>query len=196
MDIAEEAGIKHGVEVGSQGVPYVATLDLAITLITNTDVRMAAISIKPHEEIFTAESTDRIVERLELESRYMREAKAHHNIIDQTLLGEFTGANLENFSSAWRLPLHLQSPRLIEDFCVRLIDVATRTSVEDGIRRAHVDLRLESPFDATLLWRHGVWTRRIEIDITQRMEMGAPLCLGGGDIAAQLAVELFGEVTA
>jgi hypothetical protein len=193
LTIAREAGIAHGVEIGSNAVPYVATLDLALTLVTKSGLRWAGISLKRHEEIISAEPTARIIERLEMENRYLLEAGAHFKILDSSFLGKFTGGNLVHFSSAWCLPSHLRDPELIETFCRRFVEVATRTNIDEGIRRAGVDVRLQSQFDSSLLWRHGVWTRRIPVDITRQIEPGCPLRVDTGDITSRMAMELFGE---
>ncbi|MFM0236006.1 PDDEXK family nuclease [Paraburkholderia sediminicola] len=193
LSIAMDAGIEHGVEVGSGGVPYVATLDLAITLVEEGKARLAGISLKPHDEITKAEPTDRISERLGLESLYLSEANAYHRIVDCSLLGNYTGGNLETFSSAWYLPPHLRSPALIEDFCGRFIEVALVSTISSGISHAASRMGPLSLDDANLLWRHGVWTRRIGIDITKPLELGRELRLDGQSIADRLACELFGE---
>ncbi|WP_158900125.1 hypothetical protein [Burkholderia sp. L27(2015)] len=90
LDIASEANIPHGFEVGSGGVPYVATLDLGVTLRSDDGPRFAGISLKPHDEILAAEPSDRILERLKLEDLYLIELCAHYKIVDRSVLGEHT----------------------------------------------------------------------------------------------------------
>lgn len=193
IEIAEEAGIAHGQEIGSKGVPYVATVDLAVTLKCSAGARLAAISLKPHAEVRAADPTDRLVERLELERRYFAEAEAHHSIVEQKLLGKHTGGNLEMFSSGARLPMHLQNECRIAEFCGRLIDQAASRPIGAAIDAAAALMSL-SATDANLLWRHGVWHRRIELDVTRPVRMDRPIVSRGKEIRAALSVELFGEV--
>ena len=47
LDIAGEAGIDHGVEVGTD-IPYTATIDLLATLRTRTGLKLIGISCKPY----------------------------------------------------------------------------------------------------------------------------------------------------
>lgn len=191
LQIARAAGIDHGWEIGSDS-PYIATLDIGATLIRKGSPKLAGISLKPHVQIVTAESDDRIIERLELERRYLLEAEGHHAIADRSLLGKDTGGNLEFFSSGARLPAHLTSPTLIGDYCGRLVEVAVETTISTAIDRVGATMKLNQQ-EANLLWRHGVWMRLIDLDITIPLELRMPLRLGGRGIANALSQELFGE---
>lgn len=192
ISIARAAGIHHGSEVGSDA-PYVASLDLAVTIKSATGVALAGIALKPHELILTAEPTDRIVERLELERLCMHTYQSSHKVVDRALLGHSTGGNLEFLSSGARLPIWLQRPSLIQDFRNRFVSVALETSINIGIHRAGAELDL-SPVDANLLWRHLAWHRMVEIDVTQPIQIGRPLVIAGRSIADAISKELFGEV--
>jgi hypothetical protein len=193
LDIAREAGIAHGVEIGSKGVPYVATLDLAVTLPGSQTPKLAGLSLKPHDDVRVAEPTDRMLERLEMERRYLVIAKANHAITDRSLLGTYTGGNLETFSSAARLPRPLASHSLVEDFCGQLLARASNTTICEAITSVGTRMKL-APIDANLLWRHGVWIHAIDLDITHQLRLGEPLALGGYAIATAISQELFGEV--
>jgi len=195
LDIAEEAGIDHGVEVGSSDVPYVATLDLAITLMTDRGPRLAGVMGKPHDQVVGAKLNERDVERLRLQSLYLAEAGAHAVIVDRSLIGTHTAENLESFSAAAKLPGRLVEGDLRSDFCSRLIEIASDHAIDPAIGRTACEFGLTAR-DADLLWRHGVWTRAIDVDITQQLLMNEPLALGGNRIAAALAEQLFGEVEA
>lgn len=193
LDIAREAGIEHGSEVGFPDVPYVATLDLAVTLVARQAVRLVAVSLKPFGEVLEAEPLDRMLERLELERRYFAESCDRYVIADQSLLGRYTGGNLETFSAARQLPAHLCCPMLINDFSAHLVDVAKQATISEAIDHVGGLMRLASS-DANFLWRHAVWTRRVELDITVPIELGRPLVCDSGIMARALAAALFGEV--
>ena len=195
LEIADETGIDHGVEAGSKGVPYVATLDLNVTLRIAGSFRIAGVSVKPHKEVRDAEPTDRVVERLELERRYLVEAEAQHIIVERDLLGFHAGGNLETFSSGARLPAHLTLGQRAQDFSARLVELSQHSSIYAAIKRVGNEMNL-SEADANLMWRNGVWTRRIDLDITAPLELNRPLRLDGRHMATALALQLFGEVAA
>lgn len=195
IDIAEEAGIRHGVEIGTSDVPYVATLDLAITLVTSRGPRFAGVMGKPHDQVVGDKRNQRDVERLKLQCLYLAEAGAHAVIADRSLIGNHTAENLEAFSAAATLPEQLAGGNLSSDFSSRLIEIACDHPIGRAIGKAACEFGLINR-DADLLWRHGVWTRAIEIDITRQLPMNEPLALDGGRIVAALAEQLFGEVAA
>lgn len=193
LDIAREAGIEHGSEVGFPDVPYVATLDLAVTLAVGQAVRLVGVSLKPLGDVLEAEPLDRMLERLELERRYFAESGDRYVIADQSLLGRYTGGNLETFSAAQQLPAHLSCLTLVNDFSAHLVEVAKQATISEAINHVGGEMRLAS-FDANLLWRHAVWTRRVGVDITKPIELGRPLVCDNGIMAHALATALFGEV--
>ncbi len=193
MAIADELRIDHGWEVGAPDVPYVFTIDLAVTLRTAEGFALAGISLKPREQLDTAEPDSRIEQRLRLAAQCMREYGAAHRIADRQVLGPYTGGVLEFLSAGSKLPAHLRMARLQDEFAERFVDVALASSIDTGISRSASALRMDRE-SARLLWLHLTWTRRIEIDVTIPLEMGKPLRLGGRSIANALAAELFGVI--
>lgn len=193
MAIADELGIDHGWEVGAPNVPYVFTIDLAVTLRTASGFALAGVSLKPRELLETAEPGARIEQRLRLAAQCMQEYGAAHRIADRRVLGPHTGGVLEFLSAGTKLPAHLRGARLQDEFAKRFVDVALASSIDTGINRSANALRIDLE-SARLLWLHLAWTRRIEVDITTPLEMGQPLRLGGRAISDALAVELFGVV--
>jgi hypothetical protein len=191
LDIADHLGIDHGREVGSE-VPYVASLDLLVTVQRRNGIGLAGIALKPHDLILSAEPNDRVNERLQLEVACMNRYDATHVVVDRRLLGPHTGGNLEFFSSGYRIPSALQVVSLQGDFLDRFLDIASTSSISEGINRAARGTGLDQ-MSANLLWRHLVWRQRIDIDITAPLELGRPLRGGGKDIARAISRELFGE---
>jgi hypothetical protein len=193
MHIARDAGIDHGVEVGSKGVPYVATLDLMVTRILRGTLTVCGISLKPHFDIMYAEPADRMLERLELERRYQLVLKSPYIVCDASLIGPHLAANLESFSSGARLPTELSDKALQQDFALLLDDAARREAISAAIDRVARKIKM-SPAQANLLWRNSVWKRRIDVDITREVALHRPLQTSGKAIADALTLQLFGEV--
>ncbi len=50
IEIAAEAGIRHGIEPGSSDVPYIATMDIMATVPGHPVERLAGLSLKPHDQ--------------------------------------------------------------------------------------------------------------------------------------------------
>lgn len=192
MEIADELNIDHGYEIGSDA-PYVATLDIAATVRRKDGIGLAGLSLKPHELVLTTETDARINERLTLENVCLREYGASHKIVDKSILGPYTGGNLELLSSGNRLPAELRDSRLQTEFVTRFIDIAQITSINEAIFRASKQMGM-SKVDGNLLWRHCTWKRYIEIDITKPLEISSPLKIGGRAIMDAISTELFGEV--
>lgn len=192
MSIAAELDVEHGRQVGSDA-PYIATIDLLVTVRRRAGVGLAGLALKPHELIFSAEPTDRIDERLRMERACMRDYAATHKVVDRSLLGHSTGGVLELLSSGARLPQGLQADSTQKEFFDRFMDTAPVTSISAGIARTAARMSIDR-FSANLLWRHLAWRRIIQIDITAPLEMGEPLRVGGVATANEIARELFGEV--
>lgn len=76
LEIASEAGINHGIEVGTD-IPYIATIDLLVTLRTLRGLTLVGISCKPFSSP-NGVIRLRTLERLELERRYFQEADARY----------------------------------------------------------------------------------------------------------------------
>lgn len=192
LDIASEAGIRHGTEIGSSCVPYVATVDLSVTLNTQGVKKLAAISIKPYDAITNAEPTDRMIERLELERRYFAELGAHHVILDSSVLGRHAGGNLEYFSSGCKLPSEIDQNSLVMDFREYFTERAVITSINEAISFTSSRLRI-SPINASKLWRYVVWNRFVPIDISSQLRMDLPLRTIDPEAYRRLTAHLFGE---
>lgn len=191
VDIADHLGIDHGHEIGSDA-PYIASLDLLVTVQRKNGIGLAGIALKPHDLIQSSEPTDRVNERLQLEVACMNRYDATHVVVDRRLLGQHTGGNLEFFSSGSRIQPALQVETLQGDFLARFLDVASTSSINEGINRAARGTGLDQ-LSANLLWRHLVWHRRIDMDITAPLEIDRAHRGGGRDIARAIARELFGE---
>ncbi len=81
LEIAREAGIDHGVYVGTN-IPYVATVDLVSTWCSDGEnFHFVFHANKPYEMVMTADPLDRIKERLELTRRYANIARIPQHVV-------------------------------------------------------------------------------------------------------------------
>lgn len=192
-EIAKDAGIDHGRFVGSD-VPYVATTDLVVTVQGQEGPRLAAIPVKAKKALIEAEPADRALERLELERRYHVALGNHITVATEELVSSVLGGNLVWFSSAARLPAHLDNPLRILEFASAFEDAASRESIVSAVAKVSARMRL-SGTDANLFFRHCVWTRLIDIDLSYDVEMTYPPRRGSDSLITVLRNELFGGQT-
>jgi hypothetical protein len=191
LAIAREAGIDHGWQVGHPDIPYVATVDLAVTLAVDDRLHLAMIAGKPRSEIERANEDNRVIERLNLQRLYAEEADANFAIADSIFLGEYFGSNLEHFAGAAFPEGRLSEPTLIRDFAAIVSERGQVDSINNAIRQAGGQCNLTGA-DAAILFRTGVWRRLIDIDISQYIVMCYPL-VPGAMLAEQMKRELFKE---
>jgi hypothetical protein len=188
--IAQRAGIRHGTEVGSDGVPYVATMDLMVTLDNGRHQNIAAVSLKPHDKVSKAEPTDRLIERQELERLYMVQTNGPYSIADASILTPILQGNLDVCGQFARVRPDdservIDFLRFVEDVSPRL---EQRTAVLLGARASGLTLP-----SARQQLMAAIWHRRIDVDITKPIRPDLPVSLGGARIAARLQRELFGR---
>lgn len=162
LDIAKDAGIDHGVYVGTR-IPYVASCDLVLWIPWNgpTQKQLRFISCKPIDEI---RERPRVRERLELERRYAR-ANGGSHIIE-------TGVNLPSKlidNLDWILPLRhevlkLTSLRQHNDFCESLTEVCRTVPLGQAIATVGSTFKL-STANAFMYFRVGAWLQKIDINL-------------------------------
>jgi len=192
LEVARDAGIDHGWEVGHPDVPYVATVDIAVTRVVDGRLALGMIAGKPRESVDESSPDSRIIERLELQLRYSAEVSATFSIVDAAVIGEHFGANLEGFACAAFPKGRLSDKSLIADFAANISSVGARESINDAIREAATRFSL-SDQDACILFRTGVWRRLIDLDMSQYIVMSYPL-VSGAELVAQMEKELFKEI--
>lgn len=188
--IAEQAGVRHGFEVGSDGVPYVATMDIMATLDDGRHLDLSGISLKPHDKISLAEPTDRLVERQELERRYMVIVDGHYTIPDNSLMSPTLQGNLDVCGRFAKTVL--SDSNRVTDFLAFIDDTCGRldqhTAVRLGARATGISTRV-----AREQLMAAIWRRAVDVDITRPIRPDLPLTGGGSKIASLLQRELFGR---
>jgi hypothetical protein len=191
IEVARHAGIEHGRFIGSD-VPYVATTDLAVTVPSDNGMRLVGIAVKAEKKLLESEPADTTRARLELERRYHVGMGNHVAVATEELVPRMLGAQLGWFSSAARLPDSLDEPTRIVDFASMLVEAAVAETLERGIAVAAASMGYTHD-DANLLFRHCVWRRLIDIDLSSDVEMSYPPRLNGNRLVSILQAKLFGE---
>lgn len=192
LAIAKEAGIDHGRFVGSN-VPYCATTDLVVTVQGQDGLRLAAIPVKAAKPLLEAEPADRAIERLELERRYHGALDNHFGgVATEELISKVLGGQLVWFSSAARLPPTLDDPLRTIEFALAFEDAAPCGTIESAVNSVSARMGLDLS-DGNLLFRHCVWTRLIDVDLSYDVEMTYPPRRGSARLVSLLRHKLFGE---
>lgn len=136
LEIAEDAGIDHGVYVGT-GIPYVATLDVVATVLReHVPPRLVVFSCKPYEAVANACPTSRILERLELERRYCRAISARYHIAHDLALPRQLFANLEVCGTGLACRDRICSAPRFDEFRDALIRGMLRRPLREAVRIA------------------------------------------------------------
>ncbi|MDQ1812860.1 TnsA endonuclease N-terminal domain-containing protein [Massilia sp. CCM 9210] len=189
LDIAREAGIDHGQEIGT-GVPYVASLDLLATVPLPGGYALAGFSSKPITEP-DEEVKWRTLERLELERRYAAGIGCTYFVSSSALVPLLTAGQLEWWLDA--STLHC-APRLIAhaDTFAQHINACLDLPINETVIHAAQALRLPND-EAWLLFRHCAWTQSIDVDPSKRILTSHPILAGGRALRDNLRRRFFGE---
>lgn len=192
LEIAQRASIPHGLYIGTD-LPYVATIDFMVTVLTSGLPRLIAIACKDRDVVLDIDRQSRPLERLELERLYSKHIGIPHLIVDREVFGTTLLANLE-----WLMPDEqlaadlLQDPLLGEFFDLlnkRIFRVSICEAVEDASRR--VGWPQERGFSA---FRYFAWTQAFTVDLTQPIVMTQPAVLDKRGVHRVLQRELFGTI--
>jgi len=189
LDIAREAGIDHGNEIGT-GIPYVASLDLLATVPLAGGYKLAGFSSKPIIEP-DEDVKWRTLERLELERRYTSGIDCSYFVSNSALIPKLTAGNLESWLDA--STLHC-APRLIAyaDAFAQHVNNSLDLPINEVVIRTSQVLHMTLD-EAWLLFRHCSWTQRIDIDPSRRILTSYPIQAGGRALRDNLRRRLFGE---
>lgn len=189
LDIAREAGIDHGYEIGT-GVPYVASLDLLATAPLPGGDRLAGFSSKPIVDP-TQEVDWRTLERLELERRYTAAIDCSYFVSSSALIPKLMAGQLEVWLDASTLYC---APHLITwagEFA-HYLNASLDLPINEAVLHAARTLRLTTA-EAWLLFQHCAWTQSIDIDPSRRILTSYPVRPGGRAMRDDLRRRFFGD---
>jgi hypothetical protein len=192
MDLAEAAGIAHGMNPGSE-VPYIATIDLMCTAYLNRIPFLIAVSCKPRQLIDDADAASRMLERLELERRYLKAVKVRYHVADKETYSRHLYANL-----CWLMPDGVISQAACRTSeLLRFRDLLREQVYDTPIDRAIADAARSARLPAAIAnsaFRFLAWHQEIDIDIAHPIPMTLPARRGGVALRHALQRHILGEI--
>jgi hypothetical protein len=187
LAIAKEAGIRHGNEFGTRQ-PYVATMDLTVTIRRDDQLYWFTFSSKP---LISADDEIkwRTLERLELERRYAREVKSPHAVTTSALVPIMMAGHLEWWLDCSTLACRPALTPYAERFAER-VQRRRDWALAEAIASVGDEMSIEND-DAWLLFRHCAWTQKIDIDPSKPIVTSYPIQPGGRALRSALRRSLF-----
>jgi hypothetical protein len=174
LAMCRDGGIDHGVYPGTK-IPFIATIDFAITVGSWDRERLVLWSCKPRHLLDKAKNRARMHERIEMERLYAREISATHIIIDGELFPAELKAQLD-----WLRPLkeevdcHVQQG-LLREYSQALMFVAEDRSLAEAKAYAAARINVLGHELAEAYFRASAWYGLIDIDLSAELEFWKPL---------------------
>jgi hypothetical protein len=187
MDIAKEAGIEHGSYVGTD-VPYVASLDMLVTVKWQGSYHHIGVSCKPDEIL---KSKPRAQERTALDEIYCATIGARHikeggASIDLNLV-----RNLKNYRPSISEIHNWSGTQKLLKFSQWINESSSRNSLHEEINNAGKVVKVDTQ-TAGAIWRVGVWLKLIDVDLAQPLSMLQPMRRGRDHSLVKLANHYLG----
>jgi hypothetical protein len=191
LAICREANIRHGVYPGSK-IPFVATIDFAVTMGEWDAERLVMCSCKPYEILTKAKNRIRIHERIQMECLYAQAIGATHVLIDGTQFSEVLRRQLD-----WARPLKEEMDVQIEHarlhkYAEALMRVADDRSLEDAKSHSVVQAGIQGDELTEAYFRASAWLGLIDIDLSHEIEVWKPLRRDRHGFKQQLRQKLLG----
>lgn len=189
--IARNLGIKHGTFMGTK-IPYVATTDLMLTIIERGKARSIAVAVKPADVVSgKTKLPRRNHERLVLEAAYAKELGIPWHHMSDAMVSPELRENIEVAFWAQKMPDNIPQP-VILDFCEYATELITGgEAIQMAIGQVTQRLRIDTKL-AIGMFHHGLWTRRIPIDLREKLVMTRPAKLTDFSWAKSEALAIFG----
>ncbi|MFZ4288017.1 hypothetical protein [Variovorax sp. HJSM1_2] len=174
LSICREADIDHGVYPGSK-IPFVATIDFAVTLGEWHSERLVLLSCKPYELLQSAPNRHRMQERIQMERLYAQAVEAVHVLVDGRLFSEVLISQLD-----WIRPLKEEFDSQIQNsvlqkYAEALMRVASDLSLSDAKTYAANQVAIRDHEFQEAYFRASAWLGLIDIDLSREIRFGRPL---------------------
>jgi hypothetical protein len=192
LEIAQQAGIKHGTYVGAPDLPYVATSDLAVSLGDVTHQQLMFWAVKPAALLRGLKPNARMLQRIHLERLYADSVGAKHVLYDGSHVNPDLLTNLD-----WLEPLRSdRSDLAVLNERARFVTAFKQRSPDEPLRDRIAHAAQAVAVDITTAQRHfrtAAWMTEIDIDLSRPILMSLPMTTGGGEFKTSLFVRLTGE---
>lgn len=195
--IAEDAGIRIP-NYPKIKLPWVLTLDLMVTTQwpDGSFKQLIGISCKPMTELLLSEKNLWTLQRLELDRRYCKEAGISHLLAHAEKLPPAIGRELEWLAPAMTTK-QLNTKRLSCEY--KYFVEKLSTNVYDTPASIAANLAAHSlgwsNIEIGEALRTAIWCQDVDVDISQRLNLAAPLKRGGHAIRAMYRERLLGLKT-
>jgi len=187
LDIAKEVGIEHGNYVGTD-VPYVASLDMLVTVQWQGSYHHIGVSCKPDEIL---KSKPRAQERTTLDEIYCATIGARHikeggANIDLNLV-----RNLKSYRPSMSEIQNWSGTQKLFEFSKWINDSSSSKTLHEAITNAGKLVKVDSR-TAGAMWRVAVWLKLIDQDLAQPLSMLKPIRRGRDHSLLKLAKHYLG----
>ena len=192
LDIARDAGIKHGNYPGTK-IPYIATADFLLRSPAGRKSALVLVPVKPYSAIHERSRTQvRTLERLELQRRYANAIGARYIEYTEATCSPLLLSQLEWFSPTHSQLRNLGHREELHRFSEHFVSVQRDLSIHDakgvaGQRSGIADSRM-----CQRLFLLGAWLGLINIDFEHHVVMTERARIDTEGKKERLAEHLFG----
>lgn len=191
LELAAQAGIKHGSYVGAPDLPYVATTDLVVLQGDRGHERLIFWTIKPASTIKAASPGARVLQRIELERLYAESVGGLHVLYDGSQVSSHLLGNLDWLEPTRQERTSMKEQALRTQFVHHFDEQPFSSPVGDRIAHAASAMAIEIE-EANKLFRAAAWLTEIDIDLSQPLLMSRPVITGGMSVKRALLKQLTG----
>lgn len=164
LDIAERHEIEHGFFVGTD-VPYIASIDIMARVPWRGRTHYVGVSCKP-DPIMA--SSQRARERVNLDRLYCKEIGARHIHESGASFNQTLVYNIETYRPSLSELQAFAGSSVLHDFCGHFNQAPTGWPLHQVITESGRRVQAIGP-SAAQLWRLGMWTHQIDIDLRERV---------------------------
>lgn len=192
LELAAQAGISHGNYVGAPDLPYVATVDLALSVGSDGAQRLVLWSVKPAGLLTNSPSGSRMRQRIRLEALYAESIGAHHVVYDGSRVNDRLLANLDWLEPPRHERTDPEQVAARARFVSAFLPIDADAALGERIGRAAEASGL-STADGQRHFRAAAWLSELDIDLTLPVLMSRPMTTGGLAKQKALRNELLGD---
>jgi hypothetical protein len=192
LDIARQAGIKHGNYPGTN-IPYVASADLLLQSPHDRLGKLTLVPVKPASEISSPGGKgDRVRERLELQRRYANAVGARYVEFTDTFCSPLLCSQLKCFSPGFSELARLRSSDELHQFAEHFNSLQLELVISKCRQVVMQRLGITDVQLSHSLFRTAAWLGLINLDYRKPIQMNSLIRLDNDGYKTALADQLFG----